>query len=40
MVKEGAIMIFKQYMLEGTMDTEVQAVFKAAADISNGESRI
>jgi hypothetical protein len=36
MVKEGAIMIFKQYMLEGTMDPEVQAVFKAAADISNG----
>lgn len=35
MVEEG-IMIFKEYMLNGTMDPEVQAVFKAAADISNG----
>jgi len=35
MVTEG-VMIFKEYMLNGTMDPEVQAVFKAAADISNG----
>jgi hypothetical protein len=35
MVKEKVIM-FKKYMLEGTLDPEVQAVFRAAADISNG----
>ena len=28
--------MFKKYMLEGTLDPEIQAVFKAAADISNG----
>ena len=35
MAKEKVIM-FKKYMLEGTLDPEVQAVFRAAADISNG----
>ncbi len=28
--------MFREYMLKGTMNPEVQAVFKAAADISNG----
>ena len=28
--------MFKEYMVKGTMNPEVQAVFKAAADISNG----
>jgi hypothetical protein len=28
--------MFKEYMMSGTMNPEVQAVFKAAADISNG----
>ena len=32
MVTEEVIM-FKKYMLEGTLDPEVQAVFRAAADI-------
>ena len=35
MAKEKVIM-FKKYMLEGTLDPEIQAVFKAAADISDG----
>ena len=28
--------MFREYMLKGTMNPEVQAVFKAAADINNG----
>ena len=28
--------MFREYMLKGTMNPVVQAVFKAAADISNG----
>lgn len=28
--------MFREYMLKGTMNPEVQAVFKAAADISSG----
>ena len=28
--------MFTEYMLKGTMNPEVQAVFKAAADINNG----
>tara|TARA_R110002167_G_scaffold66410_4_gene187918 strand:- start:4912 stop:5133 length:222 start_codon:yes stop_codon:yes gene_type:complete len=33
--KENSVM-FKRYMTEGTLDPEVQAVFKASEDIANG----